>query len=164
MQLFYAQEICYVPREIKRVFLAGPSPRSSSEQSWRPAALDALTKAGYDGAVFIPEPRPPLEWAQFHDYDSQVEWEWEALNASDVIAFWVPRGKTHMLGLTTNVEFGMFVGAQDLYLGLGPKIILGYPENAEKMRYLKWHANRCEVPCVHTLEDLTKKVVELLDD
>jgi hypothetical protein len=156
MQLIYAQESYDIPRGVKRVFLAGPSPRQGSEQSWRPAALEALEKAGYDGAVFIPEPRPPIEWAQFHDYDAQVEWEWKALESSHVISFWVPRGKTHMIGLTTNVEFGMFVDAECY----GQRVILGYPKDAEKMRYLRWHADRCHVPSVHTLDDLAAKVME----
>lgn len=159
MQLVYAQETPELPAHAKRVFLAGPSPRQSSEQSWRPAAVEALEKAGYNGVVYIPEPRPPIEWAQFHDYDSQVEWEWNMLNESHVIAFWVPRGKTHMIGLTTNVEFGLFVNQTDV--SFGPQVVLGYPKDAEKMRYLRWHADRTNTPSVHTLEDLAAKVMEL---
>ncbi len=39
----------------RSVFLAGPTPRSREIASWRPAAIEALAAAGWDGHVFVPE-------------------------------------------------------------------------------------------------------------
>jgi hypothetical protein len=75
-----------------------------------------------------------------------------------VVAFWVPRNLKDMPGFTTNVEFGLFVDSSFQV------VFLGYPKNAEKMRYLQWHADRCHVPVVHTLEDLAQAILKGLRD
>jgi hypothetical protein len=63
-------------------------------------------------------------------YDDQVEWEYEALQKSSGIIFWIPRNMKSLPGLTTNVEFGRYVG-QD-------SVIYGRPDDSEKNRYLDW--------------------------
>ncbi len=50
------------------------------------------------------------------------------LEEANLIMFWVPRNMETMPGLTTNVEFG-------LYLKTG-KIIYGRPDNSERNNYL----------------------------
>jgi hypothetical protein len=68
------------------IFLAGPTPRDPDTPSWRPEALAALERAGYDGVVFVPEYEG--EWAEDYEYSEQVEWEEKYLNMADVILFW----------------------------------------------------------------------------
>src|SRR4051794_3260813 len=90
------------------VFLAGHTPRSAAVASWRPEALELLTGLGFGGTVLVPERR---DWSARFDYLDQVEWEYAGLEACSVAAFWVPRQLPLLLGFTTNVEFGRYVGS-----------------------------------------------------
>jgi hypothetical protein len=83
----------------------------------------------FDGVVWVPETasgRPQPE------YDHQVEWEYAALHAADVIVFWVPRELRLLPGFTTNVEFGFWMAASP------EKIVYGRPRESAKNRYLDW--------------------------
>lgn len=125
----------------KSIFLAGPTPRDASAQSWRPEALAILETLGFDGQVFIPE---NATWLPHDTHeDGQVPWEWEALSLATVIVFWVPRVLDHMPALTTNVEFGLFANSG--------KVVLGYPQTAAKMKYLDRLAQRFHVPVFDSL-------------
>lgn len=133
----------------KSIFLAGPTPRlakpgQAAVPSWRPAALEHLSAAGFVGDVFVPE---SANWLQHNDYDTQIRWEWEALAQSTVVAFWIPReilqeqdGKASlkMPAFTTNVEFG-------LYAQTG-RAMLGFPPGSEKMSYLTAVARKFGMP------------------
>lgn len=134
----------------KSLFLAGPTPRNKEEQeSWRPDALDILRDKGYDGVVFVPEGRD----GKFKmDYDDQIAWEEKYLNIADCILFWVPRdltpdskGYPKMAAFTTNVEFGTW---QD-----SGKIVFGAPLQATKNGYLKYYADKYNVPVADTLTE-----------
>lgn len=109
------------------IFLAGPTPRDPLTPSWRPEALRILEDMGYNGVVFVPEPRSGV-WAT--DYMDQASWEQRCIKMSDTTVFWVPRNMRSMPGLTTNVEFGRKVDQYNL--------VFGAPEEAEKVRYLEW--------------------------
>lgn len=111
---------------VKSMFLAGPTPRDRETPSWRPRALELLAEAGYDGVVLVPEEEGGFQPG--HDYDAQLAWERTALDACDVILFWVPRNMNGMPGLTTNVEFGLYVSSG--------KVVFGAPPSATSVRYL----------------------------
>jgi hypothetical protein len=120
----------YAPEKIefigKSLFLAGPTPRSADVQSWRPEALDLLGQLHFKGTVLIPERR---DWTTKFEYNEQVEWEWQGLENCDAIVFWIPRNlKTGVFGLTTNIEFGMYVKSG--------KIRYGRPDSADNVSYL----------------------------
>jgi hypothetical protein len=126
------------------IFLAGPTPRSSTVPSWRPAAIAILKEMGYDGQVIVPE-REHDSWKI--NYDEQVEWEHYGLETCDVIAFWVPRQMATMPALTTNVEFGRYVASG--------RALYGRPENAEKCRYLDYiYKKYNRHPVYETLREL----------
>lgn len=115
----------------KSIFLAGPTLRDSSfEKSWRKEAVEILEKYGYDGVVYVPE--YTLE-EKFHDdmIEKQTRWEWEALDNSTVIMFWIPRTFPDKPAFTTNVEFGRYITKNS------DNIILGYPNYAKKMEYIR---------------------------
>jgi hypothetical protein len=61
-------------------------------------------------------------------YLDQVEWEYECLELSDLIVFWVPRDLKKLPGFTTNVEFGRYIASG--------KVLYGRPYEAPKTRYL----------------------------
>lgn len=131
------------------IFLAGPTPRSSDVESWRPEALQKLGELGFSGDVYVPE---ASDWQAHDSYDAQVHWEWEALKQASVIVFWVPREIATMPAFTTNVEFGDWVKSG--------KVILGAPANAPKMTYLRMLATKYNVPCFDTLDETLQAAVE----
>lgn len=132
----------------KSIFLAGPTPRSPDVPSWRPEAIEKLASLGFTGEVYCPESR---DWGRHDSYDNQVWWELEALEKSTVVVFWIPRELATMPAFTTNVEFG--------YLVKSGKAILGAPEGAAKMSYLKMVAAKHNVPVYSDLDDVLKAAV-----
>lgn len=125
MNILYAHQ----PLELRppSIFLAGPTPRSSEVASWRPEAIEILRHLEFTGTVLIPE-RP--DWKVKFSYVDQVEREYTGLEACSVIAFWVPRHLPTLPGLTTNVEFGRYVGSG--------RCIYGRPDAAPHTGYLDW--------------------------
>ncbi len=151
MQVFHARE--GFPEVVTRsILLAGPTPREPTVPSWRPAALAALEAQGFDGAVFVPEPREG--WMS--DYDGQIAWEEAGLHRADAILFWVPRDMKTLPGLTTNVEFGVWADSG--------KVVLGAPEDAVKMRYLEHYASRYHAPIARDLPSAAAAAVRLVGE
>lgn len=142
MTIVYACEP--IPEVItKSIFLAGPSlrPGQEDEISWRAAALQILSNMEYDGVVFVPETRDGKfnDMSEASNYSEQIEWEEQCLNIADCIVFWMNRSiKENRLGLTSNDEFGAWK-----YSG---KIILGIPDNADKVRYQSYYAQKLGIP------------------
>jgi nucleoside 2-deoxyribosyltransferase len=132
------------------IFLAGPSPRRGGPESWRPEALEILRKMNVENlTVFVPEPE---NGTYPEDYDEQVNWEYEALDAADIILFWVPRSDL-LPGFTTNVEFGYWI--------LSGKITYGRPDHAPKTRYLDWMFKKeTGLEPLNNLPDLLRFTVE----
>ncbi len=139
MHVVYAREP-FPDRWTTALFLAGPTPRSPAVPSWRPAALEHLARAGFDGVVFVPEDASGSVRA---DYVDQVEWEREGLHLADQIVFWIPRDLESLPGFTTNVEFGRWATSE--------KVVLGFPPEAPKNRYLEWMAGAERIPVHRTL-------------
>jgi len=132
-----------------KVFLAGPTPRELDVKTWRPLMVKKLREAGYEGHILMPEKENPEDG---YDYDTQVVWEERALNASDLILFWVPRKLDSMPGFTTNIEFG--------YWANSGKCVLSYPKNAEKMRYMHMMAEKRDIPIYHSMKEVAEYVAK----
>lgn len=135
--------------ECQSIFLAGPTPRDHSSPSWRPDMIKILRDAGFEGDIFIPEKRGNY---LDYEYGTHTRWEVEHLNKATLILFWVPREKNAMPAFTTNIEFGEF-----LHSG---KIVLGYPEWAERMRYLKERCIMHDIPHFHTMEEVANCAIK----
>lgn len=135
----------------KSIFLAGPTPRSPSVPSWRPDAVMTLELLGFDGTVFVPEDGDGCS-TKFN-YDDQIEWELQALHSATVIVFWIPRKMDTMPALTTNVEFGLFAARRN--------IVLGYPKDAFRMKYLRGIATMYGLNVYSTLTQTLSAAVEL---
>ena len=147
------------------IFLAGPVAEDSTyEQSWRKEAVDILVRQGFKGDVYIPEYREGKS-RQGH---GNSKWERERLDNCSVIMFWIPRDLEKLPGFTTNVEFGRYVSLRP------DAVVLGYPEGAPKMEYLKelyedighaWGSySNHEYVVTHTLEDTVKNALRLLKE
>lgn len=158
-------EVVYTGEEMptsfsKSIFLAGPTSRHASVPSWRPDALKILEDMGYDGVVFVPEDR---EGKVHLDYDHQIAWEEKHLNLVDCIVFWVPRdlspdpdGFPKRAALTTNIEWGVWEDSG--------KVVLGAPEDAEKMAYLKHYAKEYKVPFSESLTETLRNAMEMVGE
>lgn len=125
MKINYSDE--KVIKNCKSIFLAGPTPRSEQEFSWRQEACHILEENGFDGVVYVPE---YSTWKPKENYIDQAMWEREALFAATVIVFWIPRKLPEMPGFTTNVEFGYYLHTK--------KVLYGRPNDAAKVKYLDW--------------------------
>lgn len=132
------------------IFLAGPSPRKEKDFHWRPEALRFLEEFGFDGQVFVPL---KSNGAWLGDFKDQCNWELDHLEKATVIAFWVPRKIEGLPGFTTNVEFGLYVKSG--------KVVLGYPSEAEKMRYLRLLARRYDVSVFSDLEETMIEAISM---
>jgi len=135
----------------RSIFLAGPTYRDSElirTCSWRNEAINILSsfQDTEDLLVFAPEP-----FAK--DYQEQLRWEYFHLEAAKVILFWIPRDLELLPGFTTNVEFGEW-----LHSG---KIILGFPTDTPKIRYLEHRAYQHNVPVFKALTPALKLSVGL---
>lgn len=139
------------------IFLAGPTLRDSSfSKSWRKNACKILEELGFDGTVYIPEFYTESVFKD-GDYIRQTKWEWDCLNIAGAIVFWVPRRMEDMPALTTNIEFGRYMSEK------ADQIILGYPNNAEKMRYmdLYYREKTGRIPS-ENMKSTLKEAVQLL--
>lgn len=137
------------------IFLVGPTPRLPSVPSWRPEATDILSKVGYTGVVFIPEPEGG-KWKG--NYIDQIDWEHDALSEcakTGCIAAWVPRDMKTMPALTTNIECGIYLES--------PRFLYGRPPGAERTSYFDYmyeHKAKHGKPC-ETLEDLMLEAIDI---
>lgn len=164
MQIIYTNE--EMPATLtKSIFLAGPSLRPGQEKemtSWRQDAIQILEDIGYDGVVFCPENRD-MKFEDNFSYDNQIDWEEKYLNVADCIVFWVPRdlsldksGNMKLPAFTTNIEWGTWADSG--------KVVLGAPEDAEKMAYLKHYAEEFRVPFADTLTETLRDALDKLGD
>ena len=135
----------------KSIFLAGPTPRDESVESWRTKACQMIEQYGFDGIVYVPE---YSSWKPKVDYVDQAQWERDALASSSVIAFWIPRFLPDMPAFTTNVEFGYW-----LHTG---KVLYGRPDEAKKVKYLDWlYKTDMGIEPFNNLEELLFNSIEL---
>lgn len=163
MQVIYTGE--ELPEKFtKSLFLAGPSARANQEElkSWREDAIDLLRDKGYDGLVICPEVKNGKFDKDF-DYDKQVEWEEKFLNLADCILFWVNRdlsldnkGNLKLPAFTTNCEYGAWASSG--------KVVCGFPEDAEKVNYLKYYCEKYNIPTSDILPSTVDDALEMLKD
>jgi 8-oxo-dGTP pyrophosphatase MutT (NUDIX family)/nucleoside 2-deoxyribosyltransferase len=145
----------------KSIFLAGPSPRNHETKSWRPEALSLLERKGFDGIVFVPEPKKRDDFQPI--WPKTAEWEHNMIDISDIILFWVPRdlslsadNEPKLPAFTTNVEFGHWANSG--------KAVFGFPPESRKNRYLKFMADKFYVPTFDNLEDTVDKALKIIGD
>ena len=157
MKIIYAQEKIVsnkvVSNKGKTIFLAGPTPRDIDTVSWRGDAVRIFAEMGFDGTLLIPEPRNGT-FDNF-EYGAQIDWEQEGLEQADTIMFWIPRDMITMPALTTNIEFGFHLASTP------SKIIMGYPQDAPRMNYIRY---KCHQHGIITHEYLSDTIQATLNE
>jgi len=153
MEIIYALE--QIPYKLtKSIFLAGPIPRDKETKSWRPDAIQILQDIGFEnGTIFNPETRN----GKWHgDHEKQIEWEENALNLADIILFWIPRNLKTLHGLSTNIEWGRWENSG--------KVVVGWPEDAERMNYIGHYAKKFNIEPKSTLTETIEEALAKLGD
>ena len=130
------------------IFLAGHTVRQSTNNideslSWRPEVIEHLNHLKFNGTVYIPEFSPTRKYNDW-TYEKQVLWEIAYLKKCDIILFWIPRKMPDLPGLTTNIEFGEWYTSG--------KVVMGIPDDADKMQYIKTKCMLNNIPVHNTLE------------
>ena len=115
------------------VFIAGPtSRRQILEYNYRCEAVGHLREAGFKGYIYVPEPRGKEFGDDFTERGYIHKWESDRLFAKATKkVFWIPRMADELLGLSTNLEFGIALGM--LLAGSQIELFVGWPENAQRM-------------------------------
>lgn len=155
----WSNQVADDDKYMPHIFLAGPTNRTLTyKDSWRNKAVEYITNLGFEGMVHVPEFKEGVKWDDRY-IKQQTMWEWDCLGFSEVIMFWVPRDKEEMIGLTTNVEFGR-------YITLKPEsVVLGYPEDAFRMRYLNTlYMHLAGKSATHTLAETCQLAVTLAEN
>jgi len=156
LNVIYSLEEIGEPESL--IFLAGPTHRVVDGVvppiSWREQAVYFLEAHNYSESVCYPEWRnniKPEGWA----YKKQVDWEEEGLEKAGVILFWIPRNVRTLPGFTTNVEFGEWMKSG--------KIVVGVPDSADSVRYIREKCRRNGISCPNTLEACVSNAIFKLE-
>jgi len=130
------------------IFLAGPTTRKSLfENSWRKKSCDYLSAVlRFNGTVYVPEFENSIV---LPDLTAQAGWEKEGLMNAGAIVFYMCRKMPENPGLSSNVEFGMYLVKRPA------NIVLCLPEHGEKNSYIEWqyHDHNPYAPVYRTLEE-----------
>jgi 8-oxo-dGTP pyrophosphatase MutT (NUDIX family) len=128
------------------LFLAGPTSRTDDLPSWRPDALNEITRlwAGTGTVVvFMSEPRSSVRsGARWPADDAQRAWEVRWGDRVDVVLFWTPRAPGTE-GRTADIEWGCWAASG--------RAVLGTPSTAEHAAYQREFASRHHIPFADTL-------------
>lgn len=124
------------------VFIAGPTSRHQIlEYNYRSEAVGHLREAGYAGFIYVPEPRGKEFVDDFTERGYIHKWESDRLFAKATKkVFWIPRMADELLGLNTNLEFGIALGM--LLAGSRMNVFVGWPESAERMALLNHYSTK----------------------
>jgi hypothetical protein len=111
---------------------------------------------GYDGWIFVPEATDRHHWNW--SAEDQLHWEQCHLERASVVMFWIPRSKDELPGLTTNLEFGMWIASEP------DRVVFGAPVGAWKMKPLEHYGKAHGVERHWTLpETVEATMAELFD-
>jgi hypothetical protein len=131
------------------VFLAGgitDSPR------WQDVAVEYFEKNA--NSVTICNPRRPRDFEDDAvEYERQVTWELDHLQAADLVLFWFPAAECRI----TRIELG-------LTLGRGQSMVLGADPAFVNRRYLDLLARRVNIPLHARLEDALTATAQWLNN
>lgn len=156
MRAVYAFEEADV--DLPSIFLAGPTPRSPNTLSWRPEALRLIQKAQQVKPDVIPEVLMPEQRYGWNNVipEDQYDWEHAAMESATVLLFWIPRVMETMPGLTTNIEWGRYIESG--------RVVVGWPNDAERNRYLEHDAARLGLTVHHDLPALVTAAFKMMNE
>lgn len=146
------------------VFLVGPTSRNQIlEYNWRCQAVAHLREAEFKGFIYVPEPRGQEEKSDFiSDLNYIHRWGSDRLfghNArGNLIVAWIPRDAHELLGLNTQLEFG--IALAKICDKRRHSLFLGYPPGAQRMGLLRHYADLAGQKTYYSLESLCYAVMD----
>lgn len=129
---------CYNDAELppdgsRSIFLNGPtSRRQILELNHRCRSVKYLRSAGYTEWIYVPELRGQEETYDFTEKDYVYNWESGRRLPATINSFWFPRDNNELLGLNSNLEFGIDIG-RIISNMKGSKVFAGWPPDAQRM-------------------------------
>lgn len=131
---YFYQNLNFAPEGVPSVFLVGPSSRQDVlEYKWRAFAHHYLRKAGYEGVIYIPEPRNN-DWSFKATFPMKiVNWESTRILHCDIVMSWTARHEVQLPGRVTGTEnaflAGMAFACPDKFK---ERFVIGYPPDSWK--------------------------------
>lgn len=157
MDVVYMGEQDFPDTFERSILIVGPGPNEDG-YSWKVhEALPALRKAGFDGVVFIMEPRPddngvtprvPLAGG----YASIAGEERVKAQLSDVHMAWLPDAD-ELPSLNTRFQIGKSLDSG--------KLVIGSPGGA-KAQYILHDAQKRQVPVTSTIDGMVARALDML--
>lgn len=144
------------------VFLNGPtSRRQILEFNHRCLTVRFLRGAGFTGWIYVPEPRGQEDPGDFTEKAYIHRWESTRRLTTTCNSIWVPRDSGELLGLNTNFEWGFNV-AQMMYGQTGQSMVVGWPEDAERMGLPRHYSTEAGIPIFHDQKAMCEYIVQIL--
>lgn len=126
--------LCYNDRDMpkdgegthfKTIFLAGPTSRNQNlESEWRSIAVSMLRDYGFNGYIYVPEPRGQEREGDF-DSGFVNNWKTSRSMSASLIIFWMPRNVADLTDVDARFELDFSLGrrisnnhdTQELFIG-----------------------------------------------
>lgn len=165
--VFCYQDLGFATEEIPSVFLAGPSSRHDVlEFKWRIFEVRYLREAGFQGAIYIPEPRND-DWSFKDKFPlAIVEWESQRILRASIVSVWLAREQVQLPGRVTNTEIGFLGGmAYADPERFKKRLIWGHPPNAWKVKAERhWIGNVADIEPFSDLKLMCEHITALLQN
>ena len=146
------------------IFLIGPNgnfwkdrgPLATS--SWRRELLEKLNLSSDKIRWIIPEPEL-MDWAYIPNFDQwifdEVDWEDQWMERADILVINMDVKWSGNIGPSVRFEVGKYIDAKK-------EIILHIPDDADSVKWLRYHAKKNGIPIYQTWEEvitiLNKKI------
>ena len=164
--VYFYQNSELAEQGVPSIFLAGPSSRDDVlEFKWRAFAVHYLRTAGFQGVIYIPEPKEN-DWSFKETFQGRiVEWESKRLLLASIAFVWVPRHQIQLPGRVTNTELGFLSGmAYAAPERFKDRLVFGSPREAWKVNSEIHWASLAGVQAVDDLRSMCVHAHEKLKD
>lgn len=148
----------------RSVFLAGPSSRQDVlEFKWRPLGVHYLRKAGFQGIIYVPEPRED-DWSFKESFPIPiVKWESIRILTCNIVMVWFRRHQIQLPGRVTATELAFLSGM--IYADpekFKDRLVFGHPPDAWKVKSDVHWASLAGITPYHNLQPMCEHVAKKL--
>lgn len=162
--VYFYQNLDFAPDGKKSVFLVGPSSREDIlEYKWRAPVHHLIRQGGFDGVIYVPEPREN-DWSFKETFPMEIiDWEIPRVLSSTLILSWFCRHPVQLPGRVTATETAFLAGmAYADPSRFKERLLLGHPTGAWKVKSdMRWAA-KAGIQPYHDQVTMCKRACELL--